>query len=243
MLWRLRGRGKRRPKLMEMVPGVHWLKAGYANVFLCVEDAGLTLVDSGTPRQAQKILAYIGRLGYGPSHLKQILITHADWDHAGSAADLQIRTGATVVAAPATCSFLQRGRAPKHSPQPLAFLIDLLGRYPAVRVDALSPAPAGSALPILGQLHVLATAGHTPDHHAFFSPTRGVLFAGDALNTRSGRLGLPSTLITADVGAARRSAMRLLQLAPAVFACGHGDPLLTHSSEALLRFQKELEAT
>lgn len=226
---------------MEIVPGVHWLKAGYANVYLCVDDDGLTLIDSGTPRQAQKILAYIERLGYMPFHLKQILITHADWDHAGSAADMQARTGATVVAAPPTCSFLQRGRAPKHSPQPLAFLIDLLGRYRAVPDDALSPVPAGSALPVLEQLHVLATAGHTPDHHAFFSPTRGVLFAGDALDTRSGRLGLPSSLITADVEAAHRSALRLLQLAPAVFACGHGDPLLSHSSEALIQLQKELE--
>lgn len=226
---------------MEIVPGVHWLKAGYANVYLCVENDGLALVDSGAPRQARKILAYIEQLGYSPSHLKQILITHADWDHAGSAADLQMRTGATVVAAPATCSYLQRGRAPKHSPQPLAFLIDLLGRFRAIPLDALSPAPAGSALPILEELHVLATAGHTPDHHAFFSPTRGVLFAGDSLDTRSGRLGLPSTFITADVDLARRSALRLLQLAPAVFACGHGDPLLSHSSEALIQFQKELD--
>lgn len=228
---------------MEIASGVHWLKAGYANVYLCQEEDGLTLIDSGTPRQAATILETIARLGHGPSDLKRILVTHADWDHAGSAADLQAQTGATVIAAPATISYLQRGRAPKHMPQPLAFFVDLFGRYHAVPLAALSPAPAGTVLPILGELHVLATPGHTPDHHAFYSPTRGILFAGDALGTGSGRLDLPAALIAADYEAARRSAQRLLQLTPAIFACGHGDPLADHSSDDLMRLQKELDET
>ena len=227
---------------MEILPGVHWLKAGYANVYLCVEDDGLTLVDSGVPRKARHILDYVEQLGRAPSDVKQILITHADWDHAGSAADLQARTGATVVASPATIAYLQRGRAPRHMPQPLAFMVDLLGRYRPVPAAALSPVLTGATLPILDELHVLATPGHTPDHHAFYSATHGVLFAGDALGTRSGQLGLPAALITADADAARRSAQRLLQLAPATFACGHGDPLQTHTSDALMRLQKELDS-
>lgn len=59
---------------MEFVPGVHWLKAGYANAYLCVEDDALTLVDSGMPRQAGKILGYISSLGRAPSELRYILL-------------------------------------------------------------------------------------------------------------------------------------------------------------------------
>jgi len=226
---------------MEILPGVHWLKAGYANAYLCVEDEGLTLIDSGTPRQAEKILSAVRDLGRAPSELRRILITHADFDHAGSAAELHRRTGATVVAAPLTLDYLRRGRASKHVGGPLASVGDLFNRYKLLPEGALAPAVAGSVLPVLGGLQVLATPGHTPDHHAFYSPSRGVLFAGDALSTGSGGLGIAHALITADSGAARRSARQLLRLTPAVFACGHGDPLLSHSDEDLMRLRQALD--
>jgi glyoxylase-like metal-dependent hydrolase (beta-lactamase superfamily II) len=226
---------------MEILPGVHWLKAGYANVYLCVDEDGLTLVDSGPPRRARRILDYVASLGFAPQDVRRILVTHADWDHAGSATEVQARSGATVMASPATAAFLRRGRAPRHMPQPLAIVLDLLGRYRPVPDAALVPTPAGVTLPICDVLQVIATPGHTPDHHSFYSPARGVLFAGDALGTRDGRLGVSSPFITADVEAARRSARRLLQLTPAVFACGHGDPLRTHDSDMLMELQKKLD--
>lgn len=223
---------------MEIVPGVHWLKAGYANVYLCVEQDGLALIDSGMPGQADKILKYISSLGRTPSELKTILITHADWDHAGSAAEIQARTGATVVAAPQTADFLRRGRAPRHMPKLLAFVLELLGRYKPVSLVA--PAEAGTTLPVLDGLQILATPGHTPDHHAFYNPSRGLLFTGDALGSSSGKIGLPAAFITADVAAARRSALKLLRLAPAIIACGHGAPVRGHDNDDLLQFQREL---
>lgn len=226
---------------MEFMPGVHWLRAGYANVYLCVEDKGLTLVDSGTPRQSDKILDYIAGLGRDRSELRHILITHADWDHAGSAADLQASTGAKVVAAPETIEFLTRGRMPKHLPGAVRFLLEpIVGRYKAVRSEALVAAAAGTTLPILGGLQVLPAPGHTPDQHVFYSSSRGVLFAGDALGGRSGKIGLPWSFTTADIEQARQSALRLLELAPAVIACGHGAPVQGHDNDDLLQFQREL---
>ena len=53
----------------------------------------------------------------------------------------------------------------------------------------------------------------------------GVLVAGDALNTRDGRLQRTPKGITADEAAANHSAIRLLELAPKVIACGHGVPM------------------
>jgi glyoxylase-like metal-dependent hydrolase (beta-lactamase superfamily II) len=226
---------------MEILPGIHWLQAGYANVYLCVEDAGLTLVDSGTPKQAGKILNYVGGLGRAPEELRQICITHADFDHAGSVAELQRLTGATVYASSATAEYLRRGRAPQHLPRILRPITNFLNRYAAVAPQALVEVPAGTALPVLGELHLLATPGHTPEHHSFYSPSRGVLFAGDALGTRGGKLGLSPPFITADVEAARRSARWLLRLAPVLFACGHGEPLPSPGDASLARFRSELE--
>jgi glyoxylase-like metal-dependent hydrolase (beta-lactamase superfamily II) len=225
---------------MELLPGLYWLVAGYANVYVCVDDDGLTLVDCGTPRQAGKILDFIGVLGYEPSNLQRILITHADFDHAGSAEALQRQTGATVIAAPATADYLRHGRASKHIGRPFGLLGQLVNRYAPVSSLAMAPAVAGTVLPVLGGLQVLATPGHTPDHHAFFSATRGVLFAGDALSTRSARLSVPASFITADDKAARASALRLLQLQPILFACGHGDPLVAEGSGEPARLQQAL---
>ena len=46
------------------------------------------------------------------------------------------------------------------------------------------------------------------------------------LERRGGRLQLTPARVTADMAAAERTAARLLDLSPAVVACGHGAPLI-----------------
>lgn len=227
---------------MQIAPGVHRLVAGYANVYLCVEDEGLTLVDSGTPRQATKILNAIRSLGQEAGKLRRILITHADFDHVGSAAALQRMTNASVLASAATAAYLRLGRSSPHIQAPLGLLGNLFNRYEAVPDDALEILEDGRDVPVLGGLRVLPTPGHTPDHHAFHSVSRGVLFCGDALGVRSGQLNLPPAFITANRKAAKESARMLLTLAPAVFACGHGEPLASPDAHDLQLLGKTLSS-
>lgn len=210
---------------MEILPGVYWLQAGYANIYLCVEDEGLTLIDSGLPGQASKIADMIRALGYDAGRLRRIVITHADVDHAGSAAALHRMTGAIVVAGPATVGYLQQGRASSHIKGPLGLLGNPLNRYRAVPPEALVAVDSGSDVPVLGGLRALATPGHTLDHHVFYSASRGILFCGDALSVHGDQLAMPPAFITADLMAAKQSARVLLELEPAVFACGHGEPM------------------
>ena len=75
-----------------IVPGV------IGNSYLLVDADGLTLIDTGIPGSAIKILNFIRRLGYTKRDLNRILLTHADWDHAGSLAALKRATGARVYA-------------------------------------------------------------------------------------------------------------------------------------------------
>jgi len=226
---------------MELFPNVHWVQAGYANCYLCIEDEGLTLVDSGQPGRAEQVFDYICDIGRQPSDLKRILITHADWDHAGSAAAIQAETGATVYAGPKTAALLLEGRPPDHLPFPLRFFMKRFARFQPLPESALETVEDGDELPILEEITVLATPGHTPDHCAFFSSKVGVLFAGDALASRGGRLGLPPRLGLADVEQARRSARRLLRLTPALFACGHGEPLRDHTLRDLMELLQKLK--
>ena len=226
---------------MELLPNVHWVKAGYANCFLCVQEEGLTLVDSGQPGRAETIFDYIRAIGRQPSELSHILITHADWDHAGSAATIQEETGATVYAGPQTTVLLLEGKSPDHLPLPLRFIMKLVARYQSLPAAAVETVEDGDNLPVLDEITVLATPGHTPDHHAFFSSRAGVLFAGDALTTRGGRLGLPPRIGIADLETARTSARRLLKLTPALYACGHGEPIQDHTLRDVMTLLQDLK--
>ncbi len=205
---------------------VLWIDTGSVNVYLCRDADGFTLIDAAMPGKAGLIFNRLAEFGGQPGDLKRIVITHADVDHAGSAAELQQRSGATVYAGADTAALIAAGRSPRHMPQPVQFILDHFVRYKAVDRAAIRPVADGDELPVLGGLRVLAAPGHTLEQHAFYSPAAGVLFAGDALNTRDGRLQTTPPRITADQAAAERTAARLLQLSPLIIACGHGAPLV-----------------
>lgn len=205
---------------------VLWIDAGSVNCYLCRDADGYTLIDAAMPRKAALIFARLAEFGGRPQDLKRIIITHADIDHAGSAAAVQRQSGATVYASAATADLLAGGRSPRHMPRLAQFIIDRFVRYPSIDREVMRIVADGDELPVLGGLRVLAAPGHTPDQHVFYSPSAGVLFAADALNNRDDRLQLTPPRVTADADAARRTAARLLQLSPAVIACGHGAPLL-----------------
>lgn len=211
---------------MTMPNDVLWIDAGSVNCYLCRDADGYTLIDTATPGKADLIFERLAEFGGRPADLRRIIITHADMDHAGSAAAVQARSGATLYAGQATAALLTQGRSPRHMPGVVQFVIDRFVRYPRPDAGRIETLAEGDTLPVLGGLRVLAAPGHTPDQHALYSPGAGVLFAADALNTRGGRLQLTPARMTADMAAAERTAARLLALSPAVVACGHGAPLI-----------------
>lgn len=220
---------------MEISPNVHWLETSSSNVYLIAEPPNIALVDTGMPKQDKAIFELLHTLGHQPTDLTHILVTHADMDHVGSLAALHKASGAQVHAGAASAQLIAQGKSPKHMPFIVQGIIDLFMRYGTVPQDQIKVFANGDTLPFLGGLQVLATPGHTLDHFSFFSPTAGVLFAGDALNTRDGRINLTPPRITADKTAARQSGIQLLQLSPAIIACGHGTPSTTHTSDELMR--------
>ncbi len=205
---------------------VLWIDTGSVNCYLCGDDDGFTLIDAAMPGRADLIFDRLAEFGGAPGDLRRIIITHADMDHAGSLAAIQARSGATIHCGAATTALLVEGRSPRHMPQPVQFILDHFVRYGKPPREAVRVFADGDELPVLGGLRVVAAPGHTLDQHALYSPSTGVLFAGDALNTRDGRLQTTPPRITADRSDARQSALRLLALSPEVIACGHGAPLV-----------------
>ena len=225
--------------MKQILPDVYWLDGG-GNFYLCVEEDGLTLVDTGMPKKQEMVWQGVASLDRQPVDIARILITHADIDHVGSLAALQEKSGATVYAGEQTAAFLRKGKPPKHLPWLAHVIVSYFMGYKPVTADVLVTISDGQELPVLGGCLALATPGHTLDHFSFFCPRQGLLFAGDALHTRNGRLQCTPPRITADTEAARRSAIRLLELAPAVIACGHGAPIQDHTSDDLMALFNEL---
>lgn len=225
---------------MQIHPNVYWIKGKASNIYVCENERGITVVDAGLRGEEKLVFALLQELGRQPADIEQILITHADIDHAGGAAALQAASAATVYASEAAKKHLCAGSSPAHLPRPVQWLSDQFFKYPALPSEAIAHVADGDMLPVLGGLEVLATPGHTLDHLSFYSPSTGVLFTGDAIDSRNGQLNRSRRLITADQYLADQSAIRLIERAPAVFACGHGAPLLDHDSAALMSFFNDL---
>ena len=84
---------------------------------LVVGPEGHTLIDSGTDKGAEIVLANIRALGFDPKDVKTLLLSHEHFDHVGGMARLQAATGATVVTNEAAAKVLRRGATDPADPQ------------------------------------------------------------------------------------------------------------------------------
>src|SRR5690349_19678800 len=110
-----------------VVPGV------VANPYLLIDENGVTVIDAGLPRSEKKILAYLASLGKTPQDVKQILITHSDYDHVGGLAALKAATGARTYSSRIEADAIATGR-PSRQIKPAGFslrrlLFSILGPF------------------------------------------------------------------------------------------------------------------
>lgn len=208
-------------KLNQIIPNVYYLPLLMANLFLVVEDDGLTLIDAGVRSSLRKILRAIAAIGEDPARLSRILLTHADLDHVGSAAPLKAQTGARVYASQVAADALAEGRSSR--PLQLGLLSGAFARSKSMQVAIDEILTPGQVLPILGGLGVVDSPGHTPGHLSFFARKHALLFAGDALRSRPDSLRYNlAPPITWDAAAVVASTQRLEALNPEIVCTGHG---------------------
>lgn len=92
----------------------------------------------------------------------------------------------------------------------------------------------GQILPVLGGLHVLETAGHTPGHISLFSPSTGILFTGDSIISHHEELSRSLPQLTWDEANADEAARKQAALGAHIVCPGHG-PVI---KEAINKFPK-----
>lgn len=156
--------------------GIHLVRCARTNVYLVESDEGVMAVDSGPHGYAERIVHALMEMGHRPQDLSLIVLTHAHYDHYGSAAALRARTGASVAAHRADLPFFEKGglgALPLHTRWLAGLLRPLQKRFfaaPPVAVDRL----LGDG-DHLGEWQVLYTPGHTSGTISLYSLVRKVL--------------------------------------------------------------------
>jgi glyoxylase-like metal-dependent hydrolase (beta-lactamase superfamily II) len=223
--------------LREVLPGLHLLPLGISNAYLQLTAEGATLIDTGPPGSGPAIRAALQHLGVPPEELRQIVLTHFHDDHAGSAADVAVWSGAQVIVGAGDAAFV-RGEQPGPPP---AFTPAEQHLHAVVAAD-LQPAPAcrvdrevidQDVLDLGEEAVVLSVPGHTPGSIALHLPASGLLITGDTIGEHQGQVILGP--FTIDRHGAWRSLQQLASLDVEVACFGHGQPVNGSASSALRR--------
>jgi len=222
--------------------GISGTRLAGANIFLLI-DNGLTLVDTGLRGRSVHIVKEVKRLGYKPSDIGRIILTHHHSDHIGSLAELKNATGAKVMAHPADAPYID-GTLPQPGPARPKWLARMLSPFSSMwatvpaEVDRLLN--DGDELPLLGGTRILHTPGYTPGSICLLIPQEKLVIVGDLLAHRF-RLSLPSRLFTVDMEQEAKSIRKLAGLHFGVMAFGHGKPILRDAHQEVVHFVEKLE--
>ena len=206
------------------------IRLSLSNSFLVLGERPV-LVDTGSPKDGDRLLNGLAHHGVRGHDLALILHTHGHSDHCGSTRQLKEATSAPTAIHPADAAVMDNGQNQATKPTCLtAKLLHLFvdDRFPAVRPDILVPDEMSlQGFGVDGKL--VFTPGHTAGSISILLTT-GEAIVGDLLMGgwlggmfRSGKSGYP--YFADDLGQIRASVKRLLELGATKFFVGHGGPL------------------
>ncbi len=213
----------------EVKSGVHLIK-GYSNSFIIEAEEGLILIDTGFNPQAKSIRRYI-RERLPRRKVKGIVITHNHVDHVRGLRRLVREYSPEVLAHPADIPVL-KGEEPYSVRggllKPLFWVLFRLIDTPHVEVSR--ELTDGEKYSVLTTIH---TPGHTSGHLSFIDEERSILYTGDAIASRRGKLNLPPNIFNESPRETRKSALKLARLEFDTLLPSHGDPIFSNASEFL----------
>lgn len=220
---------------MEIVEGIHLIpRVRYANAYLVRGDEAITVVDTGLPGSAGRIIDYVQSLGCRRSDVKTIVLTHSDMDHAGSAARLKQETNAKVAIHEADAPRLSGEKEWKKVKGVLGLFLRAAGvimRFNRLQADVLL-----KDSDIINGLTVIHTPGHTEGSICLYLAGRA-LFVGDAVVTNNERMpSLPRRSMSTDMNLAKESVRKISQLEYSVLLPGHGRPIEQNASAIMKEF-------
>jgi len=231
---------------MELVRDIRLIpKVRGANTYAVLGEAQVagrshvTLIDTGMPGNAGKIIEFLGSIGHSQADSVTIILTHPDIDHAGSVSELKEKLENTKVAIHEADAQRLAGEKPPKEVRGFARLV-LKAASPFMK---LKPVTADILLRDGEQvdgLTVVHTPGHTRGSICLYSERLEAMFVGDALATeRDGTPTLPTAFMSADIEEAKKSARKIASYEFQLVLPGHGPPILSDASRKV----KELVAS
>ncbi|MBN1993600.1 MAG: MBL fold metallo-hydrolase [Anaerolineae bacterium] len=225
----------------EIVPNVYAISLSIVNAFVIDHNDGLTLIDTGIPGSADKIIQAVQELGKQPTDIRHILVTHCHADHTGSLAALKEISRAPAYMHPLDAAMVRQGesmRPAKPGPSLAAkLMVRLLMRGGPSGIDPAEiehEVQDGDELDMAGGLKAIHVPGHCAGQLAFLWPQHGgVLFAADVA---SNMFSLGWSVIYEDLAEGKRSLAKLAKLDFAVACFGHGRAIVGGAAE---RFRKK----
>jgi hydroxyacylglutathione hydrolase len=220
---------------LEIVEGIHLIpRVRGANAYLVKGDQDITVVDTGLPGNAGKMVDYVESIGCHRSDVRTIVLTHSDMDHAGSAARLKEETHAKVAIHEADAPRLSGEEELKTAKGVLGLFLRMA--TDVMRFDRLKADILLKDSDTIDSLTVIHTPGHTEGSICLYLPGRA-LFVGDALLTNDERMpSLPRRSMSMDVDLAKESIRKISQLEYSVLLPGHGPPIEQNASAITKEF-------
>ncbi len=210
---------------------IHPIKLGVVCCYL-IRAEGTILIDGGTPKQAKTFLKSIEALSIKPEDIKLIVLTHAHWDHIGSAKEIKEITGARIALHRNEKDLLEKSL--KHLPPAVTLWGRIFHRIMAVFMP-LVHVPATNVDVVLGDEElslagygipgrIIPTPGHSMGSVSVLLET-GDAFVGDlAMNGFPMRRGPGLPIFAEDLQRAKESWWSLLGRGAKTIYPAHGKP-------------------
>lgn len=217
---------------MEIKHGIHLLEGiRGANSYLYIGDNGLTVINTGTPGNGERITTQIGAMGKSPEEIKLIVLTHSDIDHSGSAAELKRITRAKIAIHKGDALSLSGEKELKKVKGFTGMMFKLMRRF--ISFQTVKPDIILHDGDEVGGLRVIHAPGHTEGSICLYkSGSGGVLFAGDVVRTdKGGNLKVSPKAMTLDMTEALKSVRKIAELDFDILLPGHGGLLLDDASK------------
>ncbi len=208
----------------QVLPNIYRLQNMVVNQYIIIDHGEIFLIDSGLKGSYSKLFREFDAIDLDYRKIRQILITHADSDHYGSAYQIKTKTHASVGASKVESQAMTQGRSSRElKPKGLeklfySLVTPLFTSEPVVTDIILTP---GDILPILDGLEILDTKGHTPGHLSFFFRKSGVLFAGDSITTNHTHISPSFGANTWDETISQKAFEYQMSLHPRYICAGH----------------------